>query len=242
MKFSKKLDITIKDPDLKYYCDKLSNNDKFSFVKYGDGEWFCMLGAVGGNSDRHQYFPKLGEDLRNCVLNPLSYIYGIGVMGRLDELNRNIKVYLKSNNIDLDWYDADIFHNENLSGNLFPLIEELRKKDIVMVGPNHLRKMESIFPIRKFIEIPLVNCYLVKDQVERDILEAVKDRESVCLFSASMATNVMVHSLYPIIGQQCWMIDCGSLWDIYVGVKSRNSYKTIDWGPIIRKNLNEKEV
>ena len=34
--------------------------------------------------------------------------------------------------------------------------------------------------------------------------------------SASMATNVIVDELYNIIGDKCWMIDFGSIWEPFL--------------------------
>ena len=42
-----------------YFTEKFLNNENFTFVKYGDGELLCMLGAKGENCDFHPYTPKL---------------------------------------------------------------------------------------------------------------------------------------------------------------------------------------
>ena len=47
--------------------------------------------------------------------------------------------------------------------------------------------------------------------------------------SASMATNVIVDELYEQIGDKCWMIDFGSIWEPYIGRTTRSyhhNYKT----------------
>ena len=49
--------------------------------------------------------------------------------------------------------------------------------------------------------------------------------------SASMATNVIVDELYDVIGDKCFMIDFGSIWDPFVGKMSRSyhrEYKALD--------------
>ena len=43
-------------------------------------------------------------------------------------------------------------------------------------------------------------------------------------FSASMATNVMIDELYPIVGDKCWMIDFGSIWDPFIGNMIRSHH------------------
>ena len=41
-------------------------------------------------------------------------------------------------------------------------------------------------------------------------------------FSASMATNVIVDELHSVVGDKCWMIDFGSIWDPFVGNITRS--------------------
>ena len=47
--------------------------------------------------------------------------------------------------------------------------------------------------------------------------------------SASMTSNVIIDELYDTIGDKCWMIDFGSIWDAFIGDKTRSyhsEYKT----------------
>ena len=56
-----------------------------------------------------------------------------------------------------------------------------------------------------------------------DILNITNKKKDILFaFSASMATNVIVDELYPTIGQDCWMIDFGSIWEPYVGKFTRS--------------------
>ena len=45
----------------KEHIDKIVNKEMYSFSRWGDGEWLCLLGAKGMNCDKHQYFPELRE-------------------------------------------------------------------------------------------------------------------------------------------------------------------------------------
>jgi hypothetical protein len=55
-----------------------------------------------------------------------------------------------------------------------------------------------------------------------------------------MTTNVIIHKLYDEIGAKHWLLDLGSLWDIYAGVKSRTVYHKLDWDTLIKKNITGK--
>ena len=77
------------------------------------------------------------------------------------------------------------------------------------------------------------------DEIRAEILEYGKGKSGkVYAFSASMMANVLINDLHPVLGQDNWLIDFGSLWDVYVSVQSRSVYKKLDWEPLIQKNLN----
>ena len=156
-------------------------------------------------------------------------------------MGKEIRQFLDKNGVGVEWQDADVFHYCNNAGTLFPLVQRLRAMKVVVIGPNHLRRLEdSVFPYSGFIEIPLKNCYLDKEDIFRRIREYwEKSGPAVYAFSASMTANVLIHRLYPLMGQTSWLIDFGSLWDVYVGVKSRSGYEKEDWTARIRKNLGK---
>jgi hypothetical protein len=224
---------------LAWYVQKIDRGEPYSFARFGDGEWAAMLGQQGANCDGHQYFPKLGERLRQALIHPLGYVYGIQHCA-LRNKGRAIVRFLKRNHVRLDWTDSDVFHRANIAGELFPLIRQLRTMDVVMVGPAHLRKAEKVlFPYREFIDVPLKDCFLAIEEVTARIRMCMAGRSgTVITFSASMAANVMIHDLFPSLGSVNWLLDCGALWDVYAGVKSRNCFETEGWETIIKKNTD----
>ena len=59
--------------------------------------------------------------------------------------------------------------------------------------------------------------------IKKQVIEMCdKYEKPVFGFSASMATNVMIDELYPIVGDKCWMIDFGSIWYPFVGNITRS--------------------
>ena len=153
-------------------------------------------------------------------------------------MGREMKKFLSKNSIRIDWQDADVFHYCNNKATLFPLVNQLRKMKVVMIGPAHLRAVdERLFPYAHFIEIPAKNCYLSVDEIQKQLLDIYdKSGPAVFAFSASMTTNVLIQKLYPVMGKTSWMIDFGSLWDVYVGVHSRGGYAKEDWTERMNKN------
>lgn len=227
------------DTPLGEYVRGLAANEPWSFTRFGDGEWYAIFEDPGANADGHAYFPELGRDLRRTLESPLSYRYGMqpSVMG-LDGIR--IANYLSRARVTVPWHNANVFHYANRDGRLHPLVRELRRKPVVFIGPAHLRAIDGVvFPIEHFIEIPTLNCYLGMDETREQVRAWARSHSGVVYaFAASMMTNVIVHDLFPEFGAANWMIDFGSVFDVYVGVKSRSVYHRQDWGPMIERNLN----
>jgi hypothetical protein len=232
--------VRVRPRPLSYYVSMLRDRKPFSFSRFGDGEWNAILDKPGENCDGHAFFSELGADLRDAIMHKLPYLYGMQVRA-VKCMGKEIWQFLAKNQTGIDWHDADVFHYCNNAGSLFPLVRQLRTMKVVVVGPTHLRGLaDSVFPYAGFIEIPLKNCYLDKENILKrmgEYREKAGPGPAVYAFSASMTTNVLIHRLYPAMGDTSWLIDFGSLWDVYVGVKSRSGYGKEDWTERIRRNL-----
>jgi hypothetical protein len=228
--------------NLDFYVELMRRNTPFSFSRFGDGEWNALLGKPGANCDGHVYFPELGADLRKTITPPSDYFYGMQTYA-IKKAGMGMYRFFTRNNITIEWHDADIFHRCNTAGTLFPLIRQLREMKVVVIGPERLKAIkDSLFTYDYFIEIPLQNCYLVKDTVIGRIREYYRDHGPALFgFSASMASNVMIHELYPFLGATSWLIDFGSLWDAYVGVDSRGGKSGEPWKAIMKRNITGNE-
>jgi hypothetical protein len=218
----------------------LRSGTPFSFSRFGDGEWNAILDRPGENCDGHAFFPELGADLRQALLSPQPYVYGMQ-MRAIRDMGGEIRAFLRKGGISMPWQDADVFHYANNDGLLFPLVKQLRSMKVVVVGPAHLRALsDAVFPYVHFVEIPVKNCYLSRSDIEKGVRAYYESSgPAVFAFSASMTTNVLIQNLFPLMGATSWLIDFGSLWDVYVGVKSRGGYAAEDWSVRIRKNLGE---
>jgi hypothetical protein len=52
-----------------------------------------------------------------------------------------------------------------------------------------------------------------------------------------MAANVLIHDLHPELGERNWLIDIGSVWDVYAGVLSRGYFERMAREDLVRHNL-----
>lgn len=229
----------IKHQPVAYYSKLLDDNKPFSFSRFGDGEWNAILGVQGANCDGHEYFPELGRELSLAICRPKPYIYAFQPFA-LKSMRMVIEAYCAKNSVSLLWHNAEVFHDANKQGRLFPFVNSLRKKSVVMVGPAYLRMVsDRLFPFYDFIEVPAKNCYTAKNEIREAVRNvAAKKAGLVFVFSASMTSNVLIHQLYDELGAGHWLLDMGSLWDIYAGVKSRGVYHGKDWDALIKKNLS----
>jgi hypothetical protein len=229
---------TVISPGLSYYVDKMSKGEIFTFSRFGDGEWAAILRESGKNCDGHEYYPELGQRLRKAVNEQYGYMYAFQPFA-MKAYGQKITRYLKKNNVKPTWHYADVFHHANSAGELFPLVNQLRAMNVVMVGPDYLKGLpEKAFPCQQFIEIPSKNCFLRINDIQDKVIAAGQNSQNlVFAFSASMMTKAIIHEVFPVLGGKHWLIDFGSLWDIYAGVKSRTVYSKLDWTSIIKKNL-----
>jgi hypothetical protein len=220
----------------------LSKGERYSFARFGDGEWSAIFGTDGANCDGHPYYPELGQRLRQCLVSPLPYLHGMQPLAMKTE-GRKIVRFLREHKVAIRWSNADVFHDANKDGLLFPLVDQLRSMTVVLVGPAYLKAIGSFIPLAGHIEIPARNCFLSIDKIEEAILhDSLQSDNRVYAISASMAAKVLINDLFPKIGDRNWLIDFGSLWDVYAGVKSRGVYADRDWTAIIKKNLGQKVV
>jgi hypothetical protein len=130
----------------------------------------------------------------------------------------------------------------------FSLVTALKQLPVVLVGPEYLmrpveyvnapytvgltnstkqrptRPLSSVFPVRHFIPVAAKDCWLDHERVRGELERIHRDdtaRPLCVLLSCSLLSKVLIGELYDTIGQDCWMIDTGSLWDPFVGITTR---------------------
>lgn len=218
------------------YAHMLARGTAFSQSNWGDGEWSAVLGVEGQNCDGHEYLPDLGRDLRAALVNPMPHMHGTNPGARLAA---QVDKWISDHGglTSVRWVPKEVLSDANLSGELYPVLAALRGRNVIQVGPPHLHELpRDVLPSRKaFIAVPPINCYRVIDQTV-STLHRVLRHGDVALFSASMATNVMIRRLYPMWGAKVTMLDMGAIFDPYCGVWSRKMYR-VENNPELLANL-----
>lgn len=222
--------IKIRMTPIAFYANRLKNNEPFSFVRYGNGEWDGVLGTrkrTGSGSQRLDV-PGLKQDLYRSLMQvykPGNYLLGMQNYMQKRKEWRSVVHWLSVHAPHLVWHNADVFHWASSRVELWPLIRELKEKPLVFIGPPFMRRISKRLPYVGYVEVRPQNCYQNKAQIRKAILE--QPRPAVFCFSAGPTTKPLIYELFPVLGEENFLIDFGSLWDVYCGVKSRSYHKRI---------------
>jgi hypothetical protein len=221
--FVPKLNIIYKT--LEEYIVLIDAGTPFSFSRYWDGEISCILGRQNINCDGCKYLPELREGLIKSITNQRDYFHAVNWPTH----NKNTRTmqtqfytFLQALAPTMPIYDFMVFQFALEQGRLAPLIHALRKRNTVLVSGFHLAPIDHYIPYKKFIEIYRVDAIKQKEKIKEDIRQAnACIQNPFFIVCAGMASNVIIDELFPEIGKQCSMVDMGSVWDIFVGIKSR---------------------
>ncbi len=216
----------------------IQNNEPFSYARYGDGEWQCLLGTSRRwNTDGHRYYPSLQKRLREIVLSEPTYYMGLQQMG-LDTLGGRIKDFVKD--LDITWVNSDIIHSASINGtwnvshkkarrelerkwphmefteglSLGFLFQAVKSRVNILIGNRWLRNFDMFK--NKFISIPHVNCFLDYPRIIEDVRQ-IADTTTPLVFHicGSMMTEVLIDDMQEFSDRHTF-IDIGSAYDPYV--------------------------
>jgi len=124
--------------------------------------------------------------------------------------------------IKIKWIDCTVFKGASNGGKLLSLIQELRRQRIIIIGPSFLRNLrKTAFNFLDFIEINPKTGYLDRT-VMPQVLKCQKKYGNGLLYSFSMGpgANICIPNLHHKMSKN-FLIDFGSVWDIFCGVRSR---------------------
>ena len=233
--------------DLDKFVGLIKSTDAFAFSRWGDGEFNCLLGVKGENCDGVRYTPELRRDLLRVLTDyknahALNYYFGFLEISR--EIHKdNLRAFMLDYPLVVRWSEGDFLHQANRTGKLFPLIEALRSKDVLYVGPNHLRLLDSnnIVRINTFVEVPAIGAYDEISRIKKDVLNKTKPNQLIGV-SMGIGAKVLIHDLYYSIGSDHQIIDFGSVFDGYVGVFSRKYFSRKEWMTYVKMNVGIKDA
>lgn len=225
----------------------LAKDKPFSFTRYGDGEWRTIIGGryIGtGNSNGCTFTRELSSMLRQVLRNNRDYYHGtlrIALRQHEGEIDR----FISRNNIDVPWYKGDFLLKDALRGRLFPFVEQLRRKRIIIVGQPFMQKLQGVFfDYRGLLAVPPINASQHRIEIVRTVADVIEsDKPDIVLWSSGLHTKVFVDDLFPKYGNDVTMIDCGSMWDGFCRIPSRSYIRRgrVLWNDLIEVNSGVRE-
>lgn len=213
--------LTLEEFTYEYVVDCIKKNVNITYSRVCDGEWACILGRSGANCDAHQYFPDMRTKLTEVVESQPPYFLGIQRLAIEQNQDNPEFIRLKEKNT---WYGSEIFTRASIHGRMGELRDALMERNVIQVANASLKPL-GLADV--FIEIPLINCWLKKDEILAAIRKHVKPND-VIIYSASMPTKYFIHELWKEFGDTITQLDTGSVWDVYVGRETRTYMRNIE--------------
>ncbi len=219
----------------------------FAFARYGNGEWGCLLGTHTrtGSGSHSLKLPGLKGRLMASILNhvtvPDDYLLGMQSFSYLERcgLLKKIKRWNSTKAPKARWYAGDVLHKASMKSQLYPLVRQMRKMSVIVVGPSWLRRLnKKAFKISGFVQVASRDCFrnypAIKTQLFREIVRVGKP--AIISFSAGPPAKILISDVYNKFGNEHFLLDFGSLWDPYCGKRSRRYHDRITQ-EVQRKNL-----
>lgn len=233
----------VKPLPVSWFVNELEKGNPFSFTRFGDGETLVFLGDTGWqNCDGCVPTEALQADMRQVLENNYPYKHAALNVARTNLGNR-AKDYFEQNRVEVDWYSGDNLLTAALAGRLFPFVDQLRHKRVLMVGQPFLKELpeKGFFrPVYFYCNVPARNAHTRKTVILQTVTDLVDRFEiDVVLWSLGFYANVFVDELWPVMGNEVTHIDCGSMWDGFCGQLSR-SY--IQRGKVLFDDLTEVNI
>jgi len=196
-----------------YYemLEKLKNGTPFKFSRWGDGEWFCMMGTKGKNRDGNEYTDHLQYGLMDILKSYPDYYIGLQP-GVLVDVGRGYVPALREFTMhtlftySLNLVIGDTLHYASEFGYLSMFVDALKGRHTVIIGAEYFNKL----PYQHIITPP-ANSY---DDNDRILKEAREYGNAVFLVASAMNSNIIIDRL----PNNVTAIDIGSVFDPYLGI------------------------
>lgn len=240
------------EKDINYYIKRLQNNEYFSFPGYSDAEWLAMSKQrIGEKTAAGQIWTKeIGDRLIDSLVknrHEKSFLPAFPKIMNGWGMMKDVKEILYRYGLtEMDFYERDIVTDDLAAqpGGLQPLIKQLRKMDVYLVGNVLMQGLRFLNYKKHFITESLYNFH-----IEGDIdamVEEIADfgKPGVYLFSVGMSDAVMIGELHNRM-KNAFLIDCGSIWDAFYGNGANRGWREelykdpVKWSEWITKNLTD---
>lgn len=239
--------------ELDFYVQRLIEEEPFSLARYGNGEWDCIFKTRPrtGTGSQALNITSLRKGMKKSIITHQkdpNYFLAIQSRGYLErcKLLPSIKPWLRNKAPHAKWHCGETFTHASRDGTLHPLIAQLRKMNLIIVGPPWLKGLKKqVFPSMQFVYVRPKDCFVTYKDLFSGIARAIRTALQqpgpvVVSFSAGPTTKVLIHELHGKVRDRCFLIDFGSLWDPYTGRRTRRYHKRLT-AAIMGRNLTGRK-
>lgn len=224
--------------------DSIIFGKPISFCKFGDGEYYCMIGNSGANCDKDAYTSKLSDSLKQSLIkfsyNENCYI-GMWV-------NKEVVNYF--NSLTNDMINYACYHTFILSNgaintcegaeilNVFKTIKHAKQKKIYICNYLMVRS-KGLLNIDYLVHAPLNNWFDSHfDTIVEEVVELTNSESNpIIMTSCGMGAKVLISRLLELIPNGIYL-DIGSGLDFLCTKKeSRGFINTYDEVETLFKDL-----
>lgn len=225
--------MTVYDPGIEFYAEEILSGVPFSFPRYGEGEWHGILPTM--HPKRHPQYSEWKEKearemLRSTVLNCHDherYWPAVWHQEHPPVRNKLRDWMLQTGSDEINWHWGGVWRAGAEQRTLFKVIDAIRQQELpfIVVGPESVRCVESEISVARFIEIHPTHAYYDRDKIVQEILDI--EEPALISFSAGGTADILIHRLFPEIGEMSYMIDFGAMWNGLCGTYKRAFQKRI---------------
>lgn len=222
--------------DAEALAQHVERRETFLLLRFGDGEWYSVIGASGHNCDGHEFLAEtMGRELRSVLDGTTEYsrtgnsIY-VGTTCELEDSSRAVLSHIAGAE-QIHWVTDALFRQGMRNLQTLRFVRACRDFDGVklLVGNRFLRPVARAMKAHHIV-IPLKNCYGSLDEIER-LCRA--QRADLVLCCASMASECLLWRLFQDRPEAIYA-DCGSIFDVMLKQPIRREYH--EWSNLIAEH------
>lgn len=230
------MSVKIRQEPIGYYVDRLRTGIHFAFAGYSDAEWYCILRyemgkATGLGQILHAPTGDLLFEVLKTRHKDSNFLFAVPkVLWTMEDcvavgIGPSIETLLADYKIRMNFHERDMVTDSLASrADLFPLINQLRQMNTVVIGPRELRGLDFL-EYNHFVEISSPNLHLQTNGVENAISDALEyGKPAVYLVSAGVSAALIIDGLYDK-ARDSFFLDCGSIWDAFVGIGGQRAWR-----------------
>lgn len=235
--------IPVFEPGVEWYAKQIESGAPFSFVRYGEGDLrtICPLLSTKGSVGFWRRYPQAREEYTQSVIGmPRHERYWPAIWHQGNLLKRRwmpiLREWLAEVGLgDVKWHRGRVWRHMIDADKTSILVKAMKSQalPIVLIGPAHIaaEKLGAAHIVTPFSGRPTVGTIgetypgIALEALYQSLpwLESIIPSLSPALFtfSASFVGKMLISRLFPIIGEESFMIDVGALWDGLSGHPSR---------------------